>query len=98
MSNIFQLFVYKVKDAEKALSTRQEAIAAWGESAGYIRWTPLRRSENPDGDGIVFADLVEWESPEACETGNKMFGEDARIAPFRDQITEPVTGGTFLAG
>ena len=93
MSKTVSLYVYKVKDPAAAEAARKEAMAALGEGAGFLGWTGLRR---PNGeDESTFADVIEWDSPEAQARADQQWMEDARIAPFRDQISEMITGGGY---
>ena len=93
MSKTVSLYVYKVKGPAAAEAARQQALEAFRENAGFVGWTRLRR---PDGaDENVFADVMEWDSAEALDQANKQFVEDARIAPFREQIAETITGDDY---
>ncbi len=93
MSKTVSLYVYKVKDPSVAETARHQAMAALGESGGFLGWTGLRR---PDGtDETTFADVIEWDSPEAQARADQRWMEDDRIAPFRAQIAEMITGNPY---
>lgn len=93
MSKTVSLYVYKVKDPAAAEIARKNAMAALGEGGGFLGWTGLRR---PDGtDESTFADVIEWDSPEAQARADQQFIEDDRIAPFREQIAEMITGNPY---
>lgn len=93
MSKTVSLYVYKVKDPAAAETARNQALEAFRESGGFVGWTRLRRPA--DADKAVFADVMEWDSPEALERANQQFVEDDRIAPFREQIAEMITGEDY---
>ncbi len=93
MSKTVSLYVYKVKDPAAAETAREKAMAALGEGDGFLGWTGLRR---PNGqDESTFADVIEWDSPEAQARADEQWMSDARIAPFREQITEMITGDDY---
>ena len=69
---------------------------AVGEVGGFMGWNAFCRPGSADAD--VFADLVNWESPEASAAGDQCFSVDNRIAPFRDQIAGMITGNPYQVG
>ena len=93
MSKTVNLYVYKVKDPTAAARARKQAMDALGDVDGFMGWTALRRPDGTDAD--VFADIIEWASPDAAAAGNDQWMADDRIAPFREQITDVITGNPY---
>lgn len=97
MAKVTQIFVYTAKDPEVCEAARERLLSVWAEVPGFISWKQLRRPEHKEGiEANVFADYMEWDSPEACERGNEVFRNDDRVASFRDQIAELVTGNEYV--
>lgn len=63
MSHVFELVSYKVKNADKAIQLRRDAMANARELKGFVRYHGLVNVE----DGTHFSDLVEWASLEDAQ-------------------------------
>jgi hypothetical protein len=97
MTKVVQIFVYSAKDPAACEAAREQLLPVWAEVPGFIGWTRLRRPDYQKGaETALFADYMEWENAEACEKGNNLFRHDERAAPFRDGITDLVTGHEYV--
>ena len=97
MSKTVQIFVYQPKDPAACEAEREKLLPVWAEVPGFIAWTRLRRPDYQAGtDANIFADVMEWDSAEACERGNEVFRHDDRAATFRAQITDLVSGNEYV--
>jgi len=97
MTKVTQIFVYTAKDPATCEAAREKLLSVWAEVPGFIAWKQLRRPEYKKGiETNVFADYMEWDSPEACERGNEVFRSDDRVASFREQIADLVTGNEYV--
>lgn len=82
-----ELVVYKVTNAEAALSARRELKPVIEKMDGIKSWQPLRSHS----DKLVFADYVVWEDCDKAKAAAKQFETDARFAPFAKTIDKTIT-------
>ena len=94
MTEIVEIFVLKMKNAEGAEKVRQNAHAGFSAQEGLKEWRTLKTLD--DTHGVLFSDVFIWENEETAMAGGKHFSVHPDTKLYLAEVDEIIVGSRFV--